>query len=343
MSEIPPFWFDKPGLAAWLLSPFSAVYGRIAARRMLMKPKAVSTVPVICIGNFVTGGAGKTPAAIALAKIARDIGLKPGFLSRGYGGSVNVPTLVASKTHNAKDVGDEPLLLSKIAPTIVSADRPAGAILLAERGVDLIIMDDGFQNPSLHKDYSLVVVDSRRGIGNGYCMPSGPLRAQLAAQLAATSALLLIGKSHSADKIVRPAAKMAKPIIEAAIRIKNPRVAKGKNLLAFAGISDPTKFYLSLEEAGAKRIEQVSFHDHHPFTALECKELMDRAKSEKLVLVTTEKDNERLSNMGEAQNELRKLSKILHVELVFENPKMIEMIIRQTMEKGHKFRRGLKV
>lgn len=341
MSEIPPFWFEKPGLAAWLLSPISAVYGRIAARRMQMKPKSVSSVPVICIGNFVTGGAGKTPTAVALAKIAKGMGLKPGFLSRGYGGSVSVATLVAPKTHNAKDVGDEPLLLAKIAPTVVSADRPAGATLLAERGVDIIIMDDGFQNPTLYKDYSLVVVDSRRGIGNGFCMPSGPLRAQLTAQLSATSGLLLIGKSSSAEKIVRPAAKMAKPIIEAAIQVKNPRIAKGKNLLAFAGIADPTKFYLSLEESGAKTIERVSFHDHHPFSAQDCKELMDRSKSEDLVLVTTEKDHERLANMGESQNELRKLSKVLKVELVFENPKMIEMILHQTMEKGRKFRRGI--
>ena len=135
---------------------------------MMRQASSVASVPVFCVGNLIAGGAGKTPTSIAVAKIARKMGMRPGFLSRGYGGSLRGPEVVDIKHHSAHDVGDEPLILAQYAATVVSADRPKGADLLAEQGVDFIIMDDGFQNPSLHKDYSLVVVDARRGIGTHF-------------------------------------------------------------------------------------------------------------------------------------------------------------------------------
>ena len=150
MSEAPPFWFKKPGLIAWTLWPISKLYGHIATKRMTRSAKAAADIPVLCIGNFIVGGAGKTPTAIALSRIARDIGLRPGFLSRGYGGNVSAPTIVDAKIHNSRDVGDEPLILFQYAITVVSPDRPSGAKLLQDQGVDIIIMDDGFQLSLIH-------------------------------------------------------------------------------------------------------------------------------------------------------------------------------------------------
>ena len=338
MSEAPPFWFQKPGIASWALSPLGALYGAISRRRMRIDNPVVSEVPVLCVGNFIVGGAGKTPTAIAIAKIAREFGLRPGFLSRGYGGSIKTPTIVDIKVHNATDVGDEPLILGLYAVTVIAPNRPAGAALLQQQDVDIIIMDDGFQNPSLHLDYSLVVVDGVRGIGNGFCIPAGPLRVPLRSQLAAASALLLIGRSDGATDVVRQAARMAKPILSATLEVRNPQIFKNQRVFAFAGIADPTKFYKSLELAGAEIVQRRSFHDHHPYTQTECTELLSTAKSEKLTLVTTEKDSVRLLRMGSAQQELRSSAKVLHIELEFENPKMIEGILSDTTKRAFEYR-----
>lgn len=332
MSEAPPFWFAKPGIISWALSPASLIYGRIAARRMKLKPSGRANVPVFCIGNLVAGGAGKTPTAIAVAKIARKSGLRPGFLSRGYGGHVRSATLVDPKTHTAVDVGDEPLILTQYGATVVSPDRPAGAMLLEEQGVDFIIMDDGFQNPALHKDYSLVVVDAGRGIGNGFCIPAGPLRAELRAQLAAASAVLLIGRSEAGAEIVRRCARIAKPVLSAEVKERKPREWRNRNLFAYCGIADPQKFLSSLQKVGANVVKSRQFNDHHPYSADECQELMQDAKSENLVLATTEKDAVRLTGAGGPQQDLKEKSKVLGIDLVFENPKLIEMAIQTTVE-----------
>src|SRR5690348_2940661 len=161
----PAFWWRKPGLAASLLAPLGALYGAVAARRMRRLGQR-ARAPVVCIGNLTVGGAGKTPTAIAAAQALREAGAKPAFLTRGYGGRLAGPVAVAP-THDAADVGDEPLLLARVAPTVVARDRVAGAIAAVEAGADVIVMDDGFQNPALAKDLSLLVVDGRRGIGNG--------------------------------------------------------------------------------------------------------------------------------------------------------------------------------
>ncbi len=342
MSEAPPFWFQKPGVLAWALAPLAAIYGHIASRRMSAKPKAGANIPVLCVGNFIAGGAGKTPTAIAIAKIARDLGLRPGFLSRGYGGNLNKPTLVDIKFHNARDVGDEPLILGLYAVTVVSSDRPAGAMLLEEQSVDLIIMDDGFQNPAIRKDYSLVVVDAGRGIGNGFCIPAGPLRAGFRTQLAAASAVLLIGKSEAGTQIVRRCAKMAKPTLSASIVVRQSDPWKDERVLAYAGIADPRKFHKSLELVGADIVEVKNFHDHHPFSDEECRDLLLQAVENKLTLVTTEKDAARLVRSGEIQEQLRAESKVLHVDLAFENPKLVEQIITDTIKRAGEYRMKIK-
>jgi len=171
----PPFWWTERSAVATMLAPLGVCYGAIAAWRMARSGRK-APVPVICVGNFTMGGAGKTPSAIAFARLLLMSGHSPFFLSRGYGGQVAGPVRVDDQ--HAVDVGDEPLLLCRVAPTIVARDRPAGALAAAEAGADVIVMDDGLQNPSLAKDLAVAVVDGRRGIGNGRIFPAGPLRAQ---------------------------------------------------------------------------------------------------------------------------------------------------------------------
>jgi len=169
----PGFWWREPGLAAAALAPLGALYGAVAAWRMARKGEAVSA-PVVCVGNFVVGGAGKTPTAIFLAGRLAAAGERPFLLSRGYGGNLDGPTLVDARTHLASEVGDEPLLLATAAPTVVARDRPAGARFAADRGASVIVLDDGLQNPALAKTVALAVVDGARGVGNGRCLPAGP-------------------------------------------------------------------------------------------------------------------------------------------------------------------------
>jgi len=338
LSDAPPFWFEKPAIAARSLSPVAAIYGHIAARRMLRSPTAKASVPVLCIGNFIAGGAGKTPTAIAVAKIARNMGLRPGFLSRGYGGSIKRPTVVDVREHTANEVGDEPMILAVYATTVVAANRPAGATLLEQNGVDFIIMDDGFQNPSLHKDYSLVVVDAGRGIGNGYCMPAGPLRASFQAQLSHANAVLLIGQSDAGTEVVRKSAKTAKPIFQAEIAVRKPANWQDKRVMAYAGIADPSKFFNSLESVGAEVAERRSFADHHRYGVQECRDLMEQAEKAGLMLATTEKDFVRLNQAGPEQQKLLESSEILYVDLEFENSKTVESMLQETIRRAEEFR-----
>jgi tetraacyldisaccharide 4'-kinase len=325
--ESPPFWWQNPGWQAFLFSPISWIYGQISARRMDLPPSEFVNVPVICVGNFIAGGAGKTPTVLALVKAAKAMKLKPGILSRGYGGGVAIATLVDLKKHDSRDVGDEPLLLAKAAKTVVSVDRPAGARLLTEAGCNLIIMDDGFQNPKLHKDYCLVVVDAKRGIGNGFTHPSGPLRVPISRQLPLADTVVVIGEGNGADKVIRITAKSAKPIELASVTIKGKGRLKGKRLLAYAGIADPEKFFSSLLSAGANVIEQRAFGDHHHYHDDEIEDLIDRAERQELTLASTAKDICRLKGLGQLSQKLIEKTDEIEIELIFENPDFVGNII----------------
>src|SRR5690606_16561188 len=212
VSEAPPFWWTKADWRAWGLSPFSFVYGKVAGHRLARARRASIPVPVICVGNFTVGGAGKTPTALTLARTAREKGFVPGFLTRGYGGSLDVTTLVEIGHHRATAVGDEALLLAREAMTVVSRRRADGARKLVSEGADLIIMDDGFQSASLEIDFALIVIDSVRGIGNGHLVPGGPVRAPIAEQMRQLSAILKVGDGDAADRLVRQASRAAKPV-----------------------------------------------------------------------------------------------------------------------------------
>jgi len=292
----PAFWWRKAGLAAALLAPFGFVYGVVAARRMTMKSVSVG-VPVLCVGNFTLGGAGKTPTVMMLARMLSDAGERPFCLSRGYGGDVAGPKLVDAGIDVAARVGDEPLLLARTAPTVVATDRAGGAEFARAHGAGLIIMDDGLQNSSLRKDFTLAVVDARRGIGNKCIFPAGPLRAPLATQIAQSDALLVVGEGARAEDVIAQARARDLRIFRGHLAPDPAGAAalKGKKVLAFAGIGDPEKFFVTAVEAGIAVTERYAFADHHRYTAEEAAELIMQAEHSGLALLTTEKDRARMT------------------------------------------------
>ena len=289
----PAYWW-RPGSGA-LLSPLAVIYGA-AAQLRLRRPGRSAGIPVICLGNLTVGGGGKTPAALAVARLLLSAHRRPFFLSRGYGGRLAGPVLVNPSVFRAVDVGDEPLLLARLASTIVARDRVAGAQAARLAGAGVIVMDDGFQNPSLKKDLAILVVDGRRGIGNGRIIPAGPLRAPLAAQLARAHALVIVGPGDGSDAVAEIARRRGlalfhgrlEPDRETLAALMHPRI------LAFAGIADPEKFFATLADAGVEIAERRSFPDHHRYTPAEAKMLLASAERERLVLLTTEKDHVRL-------------------------------------------------
>ncbi len=297
----PAFWW-KPAitLTARLLWPFGAIYGALTARRM-NRAGADCGPPVICIGNFVAGGAGKTPTAIAVAQALLALGRKPVFLSRGYGSQAIAPRLVDRARHKAADVGDEPLLLATVAPCIVSADKLEGARACVAAGADVIVMDDGLQNPALTKALRIAVVDGAVGVGNGLCVPAGPLRAPLNAQWPHVDALVVIGDGEPGAALARTAEALGKPVLRGLLA-PEPGMAMGlagREVIAFAGIGRPEKFFDTLRALGAEVIETEAFPDHHAFTAREIAGLQARAKRRGAALVTTEKDAVRLGPAAE--------------------------------------------
>jgi tetraacyldisaccharide 4'-kinase len=277
------------------LMPLGAIYGVVAGHR-LQRQGFDAGIPVLCVGNYHVGGAGKTPTVLALAKLLRELGETPIVLSRGYGGRLHGPIMVDLKRHAAIDVGDEPLMLARTVPVVVARDRIDGVALARSQGASVILMDDGFQNPAITKDASLIVIDGTRGLGNACVFPAGPLRAPLPPQLSRTDALIVIGDGSAAEAVAAAIAARGKPVLSAHLRADDASVAslRGKRVLAFAGIGDPTRFFRTLR---ANRIEVVlerAFADHHPFSEGQIGTLRKEAERDALTLVTTEKDLARL-------------------------------------------------
>jgi tetraacyldisaccharide 4'-kinase len=313
----PPFWWRVAGLEARLLAPAAAIYGAVAASRLRHEGYRAG-VPVICIGNPTLGGAGKTPTALAVAHMLKAAGERPVFLSRGYGGRQRGPLLVSPDRDRATDVGDEPLLLARMAPTVVAHDRVEGARAAHAAGASVIVMDDGFQNPSLTKDFSVLVIDGRRGLGNSKVFPAGPLRAPLDAQLARADAVVLVGQMGEAASVAETAAEARKvPLFRARLEPDRAAIAAlaGRRVLAFAGIGDPEKVFATLREAGIAVARTRSFADHHRYSPADARDLCRQADAEGLTLVTTEKDTARLQG-DEAMAELAARVCALPVALV---------------------------
>ena len=344
VSEAPPFWWTRPDWRARLLWPVSLLYGHIAGYRMAHGRRASVAIPVICVGNFTVGGAGKTPTALTIARAAKEKGLKPGFLSRGYGGSARGTTVVDVANHTAATVGDEPLLLAREALTVISRRRVDGARRLVAEGADLIIMDDGFQSARVAIDYALLVIDTNRGIGNGHLVPGGPVRAPIGEQLRHTSALLKVGSGNAADAIVRMAARAGKPFFAAGLKVRGQADLAGKSVLAFAGIADPQKFFRTVESTGAKIAVHRSFGDHQHLSDAQIDDLLDTATRHALEIVTTSKDFVRLLGRAGPAAQLVERSRVIEVDMTFVDHRAARLIIdnaiaacrERRIKEGHK-------
>lgn len=322
MPRAPEFW-TRPGLVSDLLAPLGWAHaGLSAARRGVTQATQVS-VPTICVGNLTAGGAGKTPVVLSLAAMLRDRGRVPHILSRGYGGSLTGPLLVDPAQHSASKVGDEPLLLAEAAPTWIAADRVASARAAIAAGADLLLLDDGFQNPALHYDVALIVIDGGYGIGNGRVIPAGPLREPVARALGRADAVVMIGHREQALALGRLPALAAHLEPLAAGDLKAARV------VAFAGIGRPAKFFATLRDLGAAIAATREFPDHHPYAEAELAALAAEAQDKNASLVTTEKDWVRLPPAWRGK------IRALKVALRWDEPGALDRILAPVLERAH--------
>lgn len=296
--KAPSFWDRSPhrrGILTFILSPLGWVYAA-ATRRRMKRTGYRSNVPVICVGNLNVGGTGKTPTTIFLAERLLRKSIKCHIVSKGYGGNIEGPVLVDPMAHKAEEVGDEPLLLSAFAPTWVSKNRAAGVRAAEEAGAEAILLDDGFQNPSVAKDLSIIVVDAAKGFGNGLCLPAGPLREPVEEGLSRADILLSIGPADAqADFSALWGSQISVPHIRGRLEpLKMGLDWSGQRVLAFAGIGNPEKFFATLRGEGADLAKTVALADHQPIPELLLNRLENEAMALGAQLVTTEKDQVRL-------------------------------------------------
>jgi tetraacyldisaccharide 4'-kinase len=327
----PDFWWQAKG--GRLLAPLGGIYGAVAAFR-LKSPGQKVGAPVICLGNLTMGGAGKTPAALTVGQLLLAEHKRPFFLTRGYGGRLAGPVRVDPAHHSAADVGDEPLLLAKLAATIVARNRLAGGRAARRDGANVIVMDDGFQNPSLAKDLGILVVDGRRAIGNGRVFPAGPLRAPLQVQVAHAQAVLVVGTpTEGMASVLENARRHGVAIFHGQLAPDRADLdgLGQRRVLAFAGIADPEKFYSTLREAGVAVAEHASFPDHHRYTAANARDLIARADAASLALLTTEKDYARFAG-EELLAELAARSSRLRVQLKVEEELQFRRLVLSVFE-----------
>ena len=282
--KTPRFWKSRNLISTTLL-PLGWIYSGLTAARLKFKKSGKVNIPVICLGNITAGGSGKTPTAVTLAKLLQKKGYHPYFVSRGYGGKLSGIILTKDSSYTAAEVGDEPLILSRIAPVSINPDRYQAALKAQEQGADIIIMDDGFQNPSLKKDISILIIDGGFGFGNQRPLPAGPLRENLQSGLKRANAALIIGedKNNCAQEMKNL------PLFTGKIKEIEPQT-KPTQVIAFAGIGRPEKFYQSLENCGMNIISRHDFPDHHFYTEKELQSLSNEAQEKKAALYTTAKD-----------------------------------------------------
>ncbi len=320
-----PLFWQAGGWRAMALAPLGGLWAAGGwLRRAFARPYR-SSIPVICVGNLVVGGTGKTPVAIAIAEYFKEQGGAPHLLSRGYGGSAKGPVLVEPDRQDASEVGDEALLLAASAPTWVGGNRALSARAAEVAGATCLILDDGLQNPTLEKDLSLIVVDGGFGFGNGRLLPAGPLREPIGRGLRRAAGLVLIGPDRTG---VADGRASGLPILRARLA-PGPEFSqlKGRRVLAFAGIGRPEKFFESLRAAGLEIVGTREFADHHPYRDGEIDALLDEATSLEALPVTTVKDAMRLPPNARARVHA------LPVHIEWEDRAAFEILLRPFLEK----------
>lgn len=327
--KAPAFWQnapDSPGIAAHMLRPLSCLYAWSTASRVARQGYRAG-IPVICVGNLNAGGTGKTPTTIAILQILMQMGKTCHVVSRGYGGRLAGPIRVDPARHTAEDVGDEPLLLAAFAPTWIARDRAEGVRQAESAGAEVIVMDDGFQNPSVVKTLSVVVVDAAMGFGNGLCIPAGPLREPVKEGLARADLLLSIGPPDAQQSFRKLWSHVISvPQITGQTRPLRMGIDwKGQRVLAFAGIGYPEKFFATLSSEGADIAKSVALNDHQPISDVLLGRLEREAKALNAQLVTTEKDQIRLP----ASQRHRVLALVVRLE--FDDPRPLMAALERAL------------
>lgn len=310
-----PGYWNSNNLLSDLLYPLGCLYSLATHLRLKYKRSRNVNRPVICIGNLTAGGTGKTPVSVSIAKLLQNSGKNPFFVTRGYGGALK-SVLVDPSHHQAAEVGDEPLLLARQAPTVVNSDRYLGAVLAIQNQAELIIMDDGFQNPGLKKDLSFLVFDGKTGIGNGRCIPSGPLRENISQGLKRADAIIILGNDdHNVASLTGPL-----PVFRGSVQAVSA-VSSASDIIAFAGIGRPQKFYDSLRLQDFNLVKTFDFPDHHRYTKNELENLIHESHYFNAELYTTAKDYVKIPA------EYQKHFKVLEIEIKWEEPEKLRKFI----------------
>lgn len=316
--KTPKYW-QSNSLISKILQPLGWLYGTITQLRLKWAHAPKAEIPVICIGNITAGGTGKTPVSLSVAKMLATAMWHPFFVTRGYGGHMQ-DVLVNNKKHSASDVGDEPLLLSQQAPVVVNANRFEGAKRAVDEGADIIIMDDGFQNPSLYKDLSFLVFDGHYGIGNGKIIPAGPLRETLKDGTKRADALIILGKDKH-----NLAERSHLPVFFGHTEVQTT-VINNPNVVAFAGIGHPQKFYHTLSAHGFNVVETFDFPDHHFYSKTELEQIIQKARAKNADIYTTSKDFVKIPA------QFHKDINVLEIAIVWDEPDKLLQFINERIK-----------
>lgn len=322
----PEFWQAPPGVAAGLLAPAGMLWTAAASLRRKFARPYRAVAPVVCVGNLVAGGSGKTPIVLSIAEHLFKRGIDVQIVSRGYGGRIAGPIRVDPQIHDADAVGDEALLLAAAAPAWVARDRSAGIRAACEAGAGLVLLDDGFQNPGVDKDLSLLAIDAEFGFGNGRVIPAGPLREPAAGGLARADAVVLIGDGAVPAEV----AACGLAVLHAVLTPAAGERFTGRRVAAFAGIGRPAKFFATLEGLGAVLVMATPLPDHHRFSVTDLATLRCEADRAGATLVTTAKDWVRLPPAE------RRDIEVLQVALQWREPAALAAILAPLIDNdGH--------
>ena len=320
--KTPKYWQSNSFISK-LLTPLGYIYGGLTGLRIKLKKPKKAEIPVICIGNITAGGTGKTPVSISVAKLLSGEMFHPYFVSRGYGGKLQ-NVIVNNKKHTARDVGDEPLLLSAQAPVVVNADRYKAAQKGTEQGADVVIMDDGFQNPGLHKDLSFLVFDGHYGIGNGKIIPAGPLRETLENGIKRANAVIILGKDKH-----NLAQRCGLPVFFGHTEAAQTTI-NNQDVIAFAGIGHPQKFYHTLKQQGFNVVKTIDFPDHHFYTREDLDAIVKEAQKLNAQIYTTGKDFVKIPPLYSQD------INVLEIAVVWDKPEELLNFIKQKIQKSDK-------